>query len=211
MKVAIIGANGKSGSNLVQEALKQGHEVTAIVRNKEYKNGDVKVVYKDVFELTKADLAGFDAVISAFAAWTPETFGLHKKVAKHLADALSGTKTRLLVIGGAGTLYVDDKQTMVMDTPSFPAEYMGVAKATAESFFELKDRTGVLWTYVSPAGDYDANGARTGKYVLGNDHVILNSQNESYISYADLAIAIIDELKNGAFVQKRFTAVGERA
>ncbi|WP_297943384.1 NAD(P)H-binding protein [uncultured Campylobacter sp.] len=211
MKVAIIGANGKSGSNLVQEALKQGHDVTAIVRNKEYKNGDVKVVYKDVFELSKADLEGFDAVISAFAAWTLETFPLHKKVAKHLADALSGTKTRLLVVGGAGTLYVDDKQTMVMDTPSFPAGYMGVAKATAESFFELKGRTGVLWTYVSPAGDYDANGARTGKYVLGNDHVILNSQNESYISYADLAIAIIDELKNRNFVQKRFTAVGERA
>ena len=210
-KVAIIGANGKSGSNLVQEALKQGHDVTAIVRNKEYKNSDVKVVYKDVFELSKADLAGFDAVISAFAAWTPETFPLQKKVAKHLADALSGTKTRLLVIGGAGTLYVDDKQTMVMDTPSFPAEYMGVAKATAESFFELKGRTGVLWTYVSPAGDYDANGARTGKYVLGGDNLILNSKSESYISYADLALAVIDELKNGAFVQKRFTAVGERA
>ena len=211
MKVAIIGANGKSGSNLVQEALKQGHDVTAIVRNKEYKNGDVKVVYKDVFELSKADLAGFDAVISAFAAWTPETFPLHKKVAKHLADALSGTKTRLLVIGGAGTLYVDDKQTMVMDTPSFPAEYMGVAKATAESFSELKGRSDVLWTYVSPAGDYDANGARTGKYVLGGDNLILNSKNESYISYADLALAVIDELKNGAFVQKRFTAVGQRA
>lgn len=211
MKLAIIGANGKSGSNLVQEALKQGYDVTAIVRNKEYKNGDVKVVYKDVFELSKADLEGFDAVISAFAAWSDETFPLHKKVAKHLADALSGTKTRLLVIGGAGTLYVDDKQTMVMDTPSFPAEYMGVAKATAESFFELKGRSDVLWTYVSPAGDYDANGARTGKYVLGGDNLILNSKNESYISYADLALAVIDELKNGAFVQKRFTAVGERA
>ena len=211
MKVAIIGANGKSGSNLVQEALKQGHDVTAIVRNKEYKNGDVKVVYKDVLELTKADLEGFDAVISAFAAWTPETFPLHKKVVKHLADALSGTKTRLLVIGGAGTLYVDDKGTMAMDTPGFPPEYMGVAKATAESFFELKGRTGVLWTYVSPAGDYDANGARTGKYVLGGDNLILNSKNESYISYADLALAVIDELKNRNFVQKRFTAVGERA
>ena len=211
MKIAIIGANGKTGVNLVNEALKQGYDVTAIVRNKEYKNDDVKVVYKDVLELTKGDLAGFDAVISAFAAWTPETFGLHKKVAKHLADALSGTKTRLLVIGGAGTLYVDDKGTMAMDTPSFPAGYMGVAKATAESFFELKGRTDVLWTYVSPAGDYDANGARTGRYVLGGDNLILNSKNESYISYADLALAVIDELKNGAFVQKRFTAVGERA
>lgn len=211
MKVAIIGANGKSGSNLAQEALKQGYDVTAIVRNKEYKNGDVKVVYKDVLELTKADLEGFDAVISAFAAWSDETFPLHKKVAKHLADALSGTKTRLFVVGGAGTLYVDDKGTMAMNTPGFPPEYMGVAKATAESFFELKGRTDVLWTYVSPAGEYDANGARTGRYVLGGDNLILNSKNESYISYADLALAVIDELKNGAFVQKRFTAVGERA
>ena len=211
MKLAIIGANGKTGVNLVKEALKQDYDVTAIVRNKEYKNGDVKVVYKDVLELTKADLVGFDAVISAFAAWTPETFPLHKKVAKHLADALSGTKTRLLVIGGAGTLYVDDKGTMAMDTPDFPPEYMGVARATAESFFELKGRTDVLWTYVSPAGEYDDQGARTGKYVLGGDNLILNSKNESYISYADLALAVIDELKNGAFVQKRFTAVGERA
>ena len=211
MKIAIIGANGKSGANLVNEALKQGYDVTAIVRNKEYKNESVKVVYKDIFELTKADLAGFDAVISAFAAWSEETFPLHKKVATHLVNLLEGTNTRLIVVGGAGTLFVDSKGTMVMDTPDFPTAYMGVAKATAESYFELKGSTNVLWTYVSPAGDYDANGARTGKYVLGGDNLILNSKNESYISYADLALAIIDELKNKKFIQKRFTAVGERA
>ena len=106
---------------------------------------------------------------------------------------------------------MDDKGTMAMDTPGFPPGYMGVAKATAESFFELKTKSDVLWTYVSPAGDYDADGARTGKYILGGDNLILNSKNESYISYADLALAVIDELKNSAFVQKRFTAVGERA
>ena len=98
-----------------------------------------------------------------------------------------------------------------MDTPDFPPEYMGVARAAAESFFELKTKSDVLWTYVSPAGDYDENGARTGKYVLGGDDLILNSKNESYISYADLALAIIDELNNKKFIQKRFTAVGERA
>lgn len=211
MKIAIIGANGKTGVNLVNEALKQGHDVTAIVRNKEYKNDDVKVAYKDIFELTKADLVGFDAVVSAFGAFTDATFPLYKKVAVHLANLLSGSSTRLIIVGGAGTLLVDDKGTMAMDTPGFPPEYMGVARAAAESFFELKTKSDVLWTYVSPAGDYDADGARTGKYVLGNDHVILNSQNESYISYADLAIAIIDELKNRNFVQKRLTAVGERA
>ena len=79
MKIAIIGANGKSGVNLVNEALKQGYDVTAIIRNKEYKNESVKVVYKDIFELTKADLAGFDAIISAFAAWSEETFSASQK------------------------------------------------------------------------------------------------------------------------------------
>ena len=211
MKIAIIGANGKTGANLVNEALKQGYDVTAIVRNNENKNASAKVVYKDVLELTKADLAGFDAVISAFAAWSEETFPLHKKVAAHLVNLLEGTNTRLIVVGGAGTLFVDSKGIMLMDTPDFPPEYMGVAKATAKSYFELKGSANVLWTYISPAADYDANGARTGKYVLGNDHVILNSQNESYVSYADLAIAIIDELKNKKFIQKRFTAVCERA
>ena len=116
-------------------------------------------------------------------------------MAAHLVNLLEGTNTRLIVALGAGTLFVDSKGTMLMDTPDFTAAYMGVAKATAESYFELKGSTNVLWTYVSPAGDYDANGARTGKYVLGGDDLILNSKNESYISYADLALAIIDELK----------------
>ncbi|WP_413784252.1 hypothetical protein [Campylobacter concisus] len=83
--------------------------MTAIVRNKEYKNESVKVVYKDIFELTKADLAGFDAVISAFAAWSEETFPLHKKVVAHLVNLLEGTSTRLIVALGAGTLFDDSK------------------------------------------------------------------------------------------------------
>ncbi|MGP1359215.1 hypothetical protein [Campylobacter sp.] len=113
--------------------------MTAIVRNKEYKNSSVKVFYKDIFELTKADLVGFDAVISAFGTFTDVTFPLYKKVAIHLINLLSGSSTRLIIIvSGAGTLLVDDKGTMAMDTPDFPHEYMGVARAAAESFFEPK-------------------------------------------------------------------------
>lgn len=211
-KVLILGANGKSGSALVEEALRQGHEVTAVARKADYANSAVKrVIHKDILELTKEDLSGFDAVISAFAAWTPETFPLHKKVAEHLCSLLAGTPTRLLVVGGAGTLYTDESlKTRVMDTPAFPAAWQGVAKATAESFDVLKASSGVRWTYVSPAGDYDANGRRSGAYELGGDVIKVNSKGESYISYADLAIAIIDEVKNGAFINKRFTAVGER-
>ena len=109
-----------------------------IVRNKEYKNSSIKVFYKDIFELTKADLAGFDAVISAFGTFTDATFHLYKKVAIHLTNLLSGSSTRLIIVGGAGTLLVDDKSTMAMDTPDFPHEYMGVARAAAESFSSQK-------------------------------------------------------------------------
>ena len=116
-------------------------------RSLETKSIKTKAFYKDIFELTKADLAGFDAVISAFAAWSEETFPLHKKVAAHLVNLLEGTSTRLIVALGAGTLFVDSKCTMLMDTPDFPAAYMGVAKATAESYFELKGSANVLLTY----------------------------------------------------------------
>lgn len=208
-KILIIGANGKSGSALVNEALTQGYEVSAIVRNKEYKNDKLKnIIYKDILAITKEDLADFDIVISAFAAWTEETFPLHKKVAEHLRDLLANTKTRLFIVGGAGTLFVDkEMKVRVMDTPEFPADWQGVAKATADSLEVMKNSQNLLWTYVSPAGNYDAEGSRTGKYVLGTDFLILNSQNESYISYADLAVAIIDEIKNEQFIQKRFTAI----
>ena len=135
MKIAIIGANGKSGANLVNEAIKQGHDVTAIVRNKEYKNESIKVVYKDIFELAKADLAGFDAVISAFAAWSEETFPLHKKVAAHLVNLLEGTSTRLVVVGGTGTLFVDSKGTMLMDTLELPSCIYGRGKGDGGVIF----------------------------------------------------------------------------
>ncbi|WP_172200738.1 NAD(P)-dependent oxidoreductase [Campylobacter sp. RM16188] len=207
-KVAIIGANGKSGKELVKEALLQGYEVIAIVRNKEYNNDQVKVIYKDVFELNKEDLSEFDVVISAFAVWTKETFHLHAKHTKHLADLLSSSKTRLFIVGGAGTLYVDsDHKVMLMDAPDFPTEYLDVAKADAGSFYELKDRKDTLWTYVSPALNYDEGGARTGKYKIGSDELILNSSNQSYISYPDLALAIIDEIKNQNHINRCLTAV----
>lgn len=87
-------------------------------------------------------------------------------MAAHLVNLLEGTSTRLIVALGAGTLFVDSNGTMLMDTPDFPTAYMGVAKAMAVSYFELKGSANVLWTYVSPAGDYDENGARTGKSCL---------------------------------------------
>lgn len=103
MKLAVIGANGKAGQLIVQEAVNRGYDVTAVVRG-ENKSAAQHVLQKDLFSLTKEDLAPFDVVISAFAAWTPETLPQHSTSLMHLSDLLSGTDKRLLVVGGAGSL-----------------------------------------------------------------------------------------------------------
>ena len=99
-----MGANGKEGKLIGEEALARGLDVTAVLRW-ENRSGAGKAIVKDLFELTSNDLEGFDVVIDAFGAWTPETLPQHSTSLKHLCDILSGTNTRLLVVGGAGSLY----------------------------------------------------------------------------------------------------------
>lgn len=111
MKIAVVAANGKAGQLIVKEALAQGLDVTAIVRHTNHSLAQ-RVIEKDLFDLTRDDLAGFDAVVDAFGAWTPETLPLHSSSLKHLCDTLSGTKVRLLVVGGAGSLYTDKTHTL---------------------------------------------------------------------------------------------------
>ena len=74
---------------------------------------------------------------------------------------------------------------------------------------ELRIRNDVKWTYVSPAGDFQAEGARTGNYILGGEELTLNSKGQSVISYADYAIAMIDEAVKGKYIQQRISVVAE--
>ena len=129
---------------------------------------------------------------------------------KHLCDILSGTNIRLLIVGGAGSLYVNPEHTLcVSDGPDFPDIFKPLAVAMAKALGELRQRNDVKWTYLSPAGDFQADGVRTGKYILGGEELTLNSKGESVISYADYAIAMIDEAENGKHIQQRFSVVSE--
>lgn len=192
--IAVVAANGKSGRLIVKEAVDRGLDVTAVVRG-ENKTVAQHAIVKDLFDLTAADLAGFDVVVDAFGAWTPDTFPQHSTSLKYLADILSGTDTRLIVVGGAGSLYVDPEHTVQLSqTDGFPAAFLPLATAMGESLAELRTRGDVRWTYVSPAADFQADGPRTGKYVLAGEEFTTNeATGESAISYADYAIAIIDE------------------
>lgn len=207
MKLAVVCANGKAGLRIVEEAVSRGLDVTAVVRE-ENRSAARAVIRKDLFDLTAADLAGFDAVVDAFGAWTPETLPLHSRSLAHLCDILSGTSTRLLVVGGAGSLYVNPEHTAcVADGPDFPVEFLPLARAQGKALAELRTRKDVRWTFLSPAADFQPGGARTGSYTLGGEELILNAKGESVISYADYAIAMVDEAVSGNHIQQRISAV----
>ena len=209
MKIAVVAAAGKAGRKIVAEAASRGLEVTAFVRRKgQVVDGAKKTVVKDIFDLTADDLKNFDAVVDAFGAWTPETLPLHSATLKHLCDIVSGTEIRLLIVGGAGSLYTNKEHTaQVMDAPNFPADWKPLAAAQAKALAELRERDDVKWTFISPACDFQAQGTRTGKYLVGGEELILNAAGESVISYADYAIAMVDEILNGEHLQQRIGVV----
>ena len=160
--------------------------------------------------LKKEELAEFDVVIDAFGAWTPETLPLHKSSLNHLCDILSGTLVRLLVVGGAGSLYVNPEHTLqVMQLDTFPDVFKPLATNMGDALASLRSRSDVKWTYLSSAGNFVADGERTGKYILGGEEYFVNAKGVSEISYADYAIAMIDEIENADNIQKRFSVIGE--
>lgn len=209
MKLAVVCANGKAGTLITKEAVSRGLDVTAIVRG-ENKTVAEKAITKGLFDLTKEDLKDFDVVIDAFGAWTDDVLPQHSTSLNYLCNILSGTDVRLLVVGGAGSLYVNPEHTVqVMDGPDFPDIFKPLAAAQGKALEELRTRNDVKWTFISPAGDFQADGERTGKYILAGEELTLNSKGESVISYADYAIAMVDEATKGNHIQERISVVRE--
>ena len=211
MKIGIIGASGKSGRHLTAEALWKGHEVTAIVRDKsKVFESRVAILERDIFAITPADIARFDAVINAFKAPDGKE-EQHISSMKHLITVFERQPAvRLMVVGGAGSLFTNAEKTeRLMDGKDFPPAFLPTAASMATAFEKLRDSK-TKWTYCSPAAIYDPEGPRTGKYTLGDDVLITNKAGESYVSYADYAIAMIDEAADRSYVGRRFTVVSER-
>lgn len=207
MKIIVIGANGKAGKLIVKEAVERGFEVTAAVRNAN-KTIANNYIEKDLFAMTKQDLKGYDVVVDAFGAWTEDTVDGIYKASEYLCDLLSGTNCRLIVVGGAGSLYVNKEHTIcVADGPDFPDIFKPVAQAHDIALKKLRERKDVNWTYISPACDFRADDLRTGEYLLGGEELILNEKGESIISYADYAIALVDEIEKGKNFNKRISVV----
>ncbi|WP_146553352.1 NAD(P)-dependent oxidoreductase [Rummeliibacillus sp. SL167] len=211
MKIGIIGATGKAGHKILTEAVSRGHEVTAIVRNAaKLTDKSVAVLEKDVFDLTTADIKGFDVVVNAFG--TPigkET--LHVEVGRHLIEIFKDAKeTKLFIVGGAGSLFVNPEKTVrVIETPDFPEIFKATASNQAQNLLDLQ-ASSITWTFLSPSAFFDPEGPRTGKYIAGQDHLLVNEQGESYVSYADFAIAVLDEIENPKHINERFTVASNK-
>lgn len=214
MKIGIIGASGKAGSLILQEAVRRGHQVTAIVRDQSRLKDtnvavNVAVIEKNILELTQDDVKQFDVVVNAFGAPLGEEQA-HVDAGHALIEALKGTNTRAIIVGGAGSLYVDENKTLrLMDTPEFPEFVKPTARGQGRNLQELESTTGIQWTFISPSALFDAEGKRTGTYKTGKDHLLFNSKGNSYISYRDYAIAVLDEIENPQHINERFTVVGE--
>lgn len=207
MKIAVVCANGKVGKLVVKEAIKRGIDVTAIVRG-ENKSLAEHTIIKDLFDLKKSDLDSFDTVVDAFGTWSPESLPQHSTSLKKLCDLLSGTNKRLIVVGGAGSLYINPEHTLqLMDTPDFPDMFKPLASNMGKALEELRLRDDVRWTYISPAGDFQTDGEKCGKYILGGEELTLNSKSESIISYTDYAAALVDEIENGNHINERISVV----
>lgn len=212
MKVVLAGASGFVGKAILKELLQKGHEVTGVVRdakNLEPQNGLVikEMDVNNVDEFAEV-INGNDAVISAFnAGWTnPNLYEdfLKGSEAIQYAAKKSGIN-RLLIVGGAGSLFIDGKQ--LVDSPDFPEAYKAGATAARDYLNDLKNETELNWVFVSPAMEMHpgTSGTRRGTYRTGSDNPVFDENGKSIISVEDLSVAIVDEMEKPAHHRERFT------
>jgi len=210
MKIALIGATGLVGTEVRKELIARGHQVTALVRNPSKLSSEtgLTLVVADALDAGQVAraVAGHDAVVSAYnPGWSePKIYDLFLQGTRAILDGVkaSGVK-RVLVVGGAGSLFVSPDLQLV-DTPNFPAEYKQGALAAREALNQIKLESSLEWTFVSPPA-LMAPGARTGTYRLGGDEVLMDGDHPAGGSVADLAVAIVDELEHPQHLRARFT------
>lgn len=209
MKIALFGASGMIGQRVAQEALRRGHEVTAIVRN------PARIQFRHPrFTLTEGNalnpdrvarvVAGHDVVVSAIKPSENQPLSVVAEAAQSLLEGVkrAGVK-RLLTVGGAGTMEVAPG-VRALDVIPIPEEWKPEVMAKLEEWEVYRKNSDLDWTYFSPPV-FIKPGERTGAYRLGIDQLVMSAQGESRISAEDYAVALLDEIEQPRFVRQRFS------
>ncbi len=206
MNVVLYGATGNAGSRILKELLSRGHQVTAVVRDKQNASlpAGVKVEQGDLSDPDKIAQAvrGADAVISAYGP-PPDKVELLLDTTRAILQGLAKAgNPRFLMVGGAASLQVAPGVTL-LDSGHLPEQWKGIATAHRDAL-QLLQASEANWTYLSPAGFFEP-GERTGKFRLGKDELIVNEKGDSRISMEDYAIAMVDELEKPKHLRQRFS------
>lgn len=210
--VLLIGATGFVGSAVLNELVSRGHKVTAVARNIE------KIAKSELLDVVKEDVAnvdaiakladGKDAIISAYnPGWTNPDIAtlISENYPKILSAAKKSGVERLLIVGGAGTLFCAPG-LRVVDSGAIPEEIMGGVRPLGDFFLNtLMNENDIDWVFFSPAGVFDPQGKKTGNYRLGKDDLIVDAEGNSHISVQDYADAMVNELEKPAHHKERFT------
>jgi putative NADH-flavin reductase len=230
MHIGVIGATGTIGSRIVIEALDRGHQVTAFSRDISTVQEDREDIQWKKVDVTEAGsiaevLPGLDVLISGFGAGNAANDpadavaraiadpGIYARAATALLTALEGCpRVRLIVVGGAASLELepgrvfaasDELLNAAIDGFGLPREYAAAMRGHGDALnlFRTSNR---LWTYLSPAVEI-APGESTGRFRIGGDQPVMDTEGRSRISAEDAAVAVLDEVELPRFVQRRFT------
>jgi uncharacterized protein len=197
MKVVVYGATGNSGSEIVKELVRRGHTVTGVARNVDKLKGQSGVTVK-VDDLSNVDkiadvIKGADVVVSAYQPPADNTDALIDVTKRQIDAVKKAGVPRLVVVGGAGQLEVAPGVTLIK-SGYLPEQYIPIAVSHEKAAQALKASSGINWTYIAP-GAFFVPGERTGKYRTGTNNLVSDEKGESRITYADYAIALVDEIE----------------
>ena len=204
MKVVLFGATGKTGSRVLQELVSRGHDVTAAARDLGKLPGTVKAKQDDLSDANRSadTIRGADAVISAYAPPADDTDQIVGVTQRQVEAVKKAGVDRLLVVGGAGGLEVAPGVSLI-DSGYLPEPYLPIATSHVKAL-EVLRKSDVDWTYLAPAAYFEP-GPRTGRFRLGTSELVTAANGESRISMEDYAIALVDELEQGAHRKARFS------
>lgn len=209
MKIAVIGANGNLGTRVVRQALERGIEVKGFIYDGEAPDERAQTIKKSLFDIKKEDIADCDAVISAYGSGFKADPALNHKAFLKYIDLCSGSEQHLISIGGAGSLFTDEAHsTYCYETPEHPEFLREISKNIKLGIDELRKTEEMNWTVVCPSSFFDPDGPFTGKYRIGTEgHLIFNQEGKSYVTYDDLAKAMVDIASENTYKRMQITVL----